>query len=244
MDFTEIRTSEELRIHLNAPYVNTIRNNIYHYTSLRSLYEIFKNKSIRFSKLAVMNDVIEMNFAENCSDYFFCLSKEPCGVECFGMWSMYGKLAEFCKEKAPEKIGVKIQFSKEIIDNLRNENVLAFHSVAYLNKENGQCFLGSQKNNNHIPIEQDVLAGYIKDGCWKYENEYRLRKTAESRETKIGVPISDTLLKDLIVYPSPVSTVEECEKRFRKLEKEYGRVSVFPNFQKNSYEGTFSVHPK
>lgn len=246
MQFENITTPEELKSHLNAPYVNMVSNNMYHYTSLETLYKIFKNKTIRFSRLKIMNDVIESNFASDCLDYFFCLSKEPYGTECFGMWAMYGNLKENNKPLVADKIGVKIQFPKTVIENLRNEDALSFHSVTYLNQISRNLYLGTMTNNNTVQIQKEILSGYVKDVCWKYENEYRLRRKFDSSCTGdfLDIPISESLLKELIIYPSPVYTVESCKRLFSELGEKSGFTSVRPVFKKNIYEGKYRIREK
>lgn len=186
------------------------------------------------------------NLQKNCEDYFFCLTKEQNTVENFGMWAMYGKITEYdSKNPTPDKIGVKIQFTEELIDNLRNDYSLMFYAVGYAN------LLGNSNSKTvvyaeEIPLLNNILAGYIKDNAWKYENEFRLRslknneKIRQVDENVCEITLSDEILKQLVVYPSPLSSVDECEKIF----KDESESTIVPKFIGNKYENKYRFKEK
>lgn len=250
MEFKDIKSSVELKNHLNSPLSNTRIKFFYHYTTIESLYKIFKNKTLHFSKMSAMNDLLEEEFASGCDDYFFCLS---CGYEAeyenFGMWSMYGNLGKNI-ENDFEK-GVKIQFPKDAIENLRNESNrnVKFHSVAYKNfifdAENAIISLG-KGDNKQISFDIEVLKGYIKDSAWQYEKEARLRIESEKNDKPSyhDLPVSENVLKKLVVYPSPDLSLDKAKKIFENLCKDQGYPSVIPCFKQNRYKESYQSKQK
>lgn len=249
MTLDKATTSEELKYCLNS---NFKFENAYHYTTLESLYKIYKNKTLRFSQLAIMNDKLECKFAKNCDEYFFCLTKADDSAENFGMWAMYGKITEYNSDNpSADKIGVKIQFPKAVIENLRNDYSLHFHAVGYGNIQkslslknlNSKIISGSVKTKNDIALNGKILAGYIKDIAWKYENEFRLGISKDNEKVELNgyrcdIKLSNEILKELVVYPSPLSSKNECEKIFRNI-KESEKLDVSPSFEENNYKDTY-----
>lgn len=243
------KTSEELKYCLNS---NFGFENAYHYTTLETLHKIYKNKTLRFSQLAVMNDKLEYKFAKNCDDYFFCLTKETGIVESFGMWALYGKITEYDSQNlSPDKIGVKIQFPKAVIDNLRNEFSLKFHAVGYgktLENRQSKIHSGTIDTENKILLDGKILAGYIKDIAWKYENEFRLEVSKNNEEITLNgsycdLKLSNEILNELVVYPSPLSSKEECINIFEKMNGT-NKLDVFPSFEENNYKATYQFNSK
>lgn len=244
-DFRNADTPEKVKFFLNAGFSFS---NAYHYTTLETLHKIFSNKTLRMSQMSKMNDLKESTIAEGCNDYFFCMTKESTSVENFGMWAMYGKIKEFDKNNLDSKakaktLGVKIQFSKKVIDNLRNDLGLSFYKVGYVDlfSDTSIVYNGEKNTKVHINIKNKILAGYIKDNAWKYEKEFRLRKSViENNDNNfIDIPISDEILKQLIVYPNPLSSVEECRKIFNDLNSDIEKSKIIPYFEKNKYENTY-----
>lgn len=146
------------------------------------------------------------------------------------------------KAKA-KTLGVKIQFSKKVIDNLRNDLGLSFYKVGYVDlfSDTSIVYNGEKNTKFHINIKNKILAGYIKDNAWKYEKEFRLRKSVIENDDNnfIDIPISDEILKQLIVYPNPLSSVEECRKIFNDLNSDIEKSKIIPYFEKNKYENTY-----
>ena len=239
-------TPEKVKFCLNS---NFSFKNAYHYTSLDTLHKIFRNKTIRFSKMSIMNDLKELDFAKNCNDYFFCLTKETDTVENFGMWAMYGKITEYDRNNLnPCSIGVKIKFSKSVIENIRNDFSVKFYKVGYANLLDGGdsiIFDGSIRTKSKILLNNDVLAGYKKDNAWKYENELRLRIKKENwKKDFFDIELSDEILKCLVIYPNPLSSVEECEAEFKKLDNIYEKSDIRPHFEENKYKNTYQFSKK
>lgn len=249
MNFEEIKNSEDLKNHLNSPLSNSHIKYFYHYTTIGTLYAIFTNKTLRFSKMSEMNDLLEKDFANGCDDYFFCLSSGyEAEYENFGMWAMYGNLGKLNTNICEN--GVKIQFSKELIENIKNESNynLKFHNVAYKNlKFNTQKTIISlgKGNNKEISFNPEILKGYVKDSAWQYEKEARFRiEQIENDKNYFYLPISENILKKLIIYPSPELSKQEAKEIFEILCKEKGFPSIFPNFEQNCYEKTYQSKQK
>ena len=244
MEFKDIKSSRDLKNHLNSPFSNTHIKYFFHYTTIENLYKIYKNKTLCFSKMSVMNDLMEKDFASGCDDYFFCLS---CGYEAeyenFGMWSMYGNLGNRLSNNVEK--GVKIQFSRAILEIIKNEsNInLKFHNVAYKNlKFNSQESIISlgKENNKKISFNSEILKGYIKDSAWQYEKEARFRiENMNNKDSHFILPVSENILKELIIYPSPELSVEEANDIFKGLCEERGYPSVLPDLEQNYYEKTY-----
>lgn len=244
MTLDSATNSDELKYCLNS---NFKFENAYHYTTLETLYKIYKNKTLRFSHLAIMNDKMEHKFAKNCDDFFFCLTKEDGSVENFGMWAMYGKITEYdSNNPTADKIGVKIQFPKAVIENLRNDFSLNFYAVGYGNILKGsksKITSGTKVTKNDIALDGKILAGYIKDIAWKYENEFRLRISKNNDKVELkgshcDVKLSNEILKEFVVYPSPLSSKKECEKKFKSIQ-ESEKLDVSPSFEENNYKDTY-----
>lgn len=222
MNVKDIKTFEELMDKIKAPEIK----NAYHYTTLESLSKIVKNKSLKLSGLRTMNDGFEMRLYGNCHDLFFCLSKSSISKESFGMWAMYGKLRTKEKDEMnPNNIGVKICFPKNSIDEICRINSLVMHSVAYADLRTDyqgnplkKVTIGSQTTSAEIKLDLDNLEGYIKDSAWAYENEIRLRKKNEDvlKDDDI-ISLTDDIISQLIVYPSPRYEADTCKKILGKL---------------------------
>lgn len=241
-----IKDSNSLVDYLKYPYYGF--SSAYHYTSLQSLYEIFKNKTLRFSRMNKMNDIFEKELFCSNKDFFFCLSKgKEDNFENFGMWAMYGNInTPHCND--PTKIGVKIYFSKEVIYKILDENkIIIPHSVAYANIIENYTNLGDLKVHvgSHTTtikdFDIDKHSGFLKDTAWQYENELRLRIPYTNErltdQTK-DIHISEDALKSFRVYPSPLYTCEECRSAFSALNKEN---CLVPTFEENAYRETVKV---
>ena len=243
--FKNANNVETIKFCLNS---NFKAKNAYHHTTLETLHKIFSFNTLRFSRLTIMNDIKELNFAEECRDYFFCLTEEKDVTENFGMWAMYGKITEYSQENPTgNNIGVKIRFTKEVIENLRNELSLKFHSVGYANlmkNDSSKISCGTITTAKDIKLDSNILAGYIKDNAWKYESEFRFRQTSSKVTEKddfIYLKISDEILSSLVVYPCPLSSKEECERIFKSLDKKDETAVVFPHFEENKYKDTYRL---
>lgn len=100
MDFKTLKNEKEIKMYLNAALSNKSWTSAYHYTSLESLYQIFKSKTLRLSNIKGMNDILESNFANDIDECFFCMSRGSGGkIENFGMWAMYGHIPDYLLEK-------------------------------------------------------------------------------------------------------------------------------------------------
>ena len=244
---TDINNSETLIAYLKDPAGGLC--SAYHYTSLESLYQIFYNKTLRFSRMSKMNDVFERELFCTNRDFFFCLSKSKEDEnENFGMWSMYGKLNEK-KSNDPEKIGVKIYFPKNVLNQIKTENErLIIHSVAYTNLvenydnyENLKVQVGSSSIMIH-DLNKDEISGFIKDTAWHYENEMRIRVpfTNENITDKTkDIEVSETILTQLKVYPSPIYELSEIEKIFKQR---CNGNNIHVNFCENRYRNSLNLN--
>lgn len=242
----DIKDTETLLSYLKNP-AGGLRS-AYHYTNLESLYQIFSNKTLRFSRMSKMNDYFEREFFCNDHDFFFCLSKSKEDEnENFGMWAMYGNLNSK-KNKEAKNIGVKIYFPKGTLKQICNENKnLYIYSVAYTN------LIDNYRNLNDFTIHVDSYdatikdfnkeqcSGFLKDTAWRYENEMRLRIPATTEnitdKTK-DISISDKILQNLKVYPSPIYDVNEIEQIFNES---CGNEKIKVNFCENKYRNSIDL---
>lgn len=242
----DISNTESLISYLKNP-AGGLRS-AYHYTTLESLYQIFSNKTLRFSRMSKMNDVFERELFCTNRDFFFCLSKSKENEnENFGMWSMYGKLNENTSDKT-DKIGIKIYFPKEVLKQIKEENEsLLVHSVAYAdlidnyeNLKNFKVYIGSSSATIQN-FDKDECSGFIKDTAWHYENEMRLRipATAERITDKTkDIKISEEILEKLKVYPSPIYELSEVEKIFKRR---CNGNNIHVNFCENRYRNSLNL---
>lgn len=240
MKIKDISNLDELLEKIKNPDIK----NAYHYTSLESLCKILQDKKLEFYSLKKMNDEFEKRFFGSCHDLFFCLSKNILTKENFGMWAMYGKL-NTKKEVSLENIkniGVKIFFPSKALKKLCSKNNLELHSVAYTNLVEKDCAndakkkytIGSQTTKKEIEFHKNRFDGYLKDIAWQYENEIRLRmKNSNVMKDKESANLDDDIISNLIVYPSPFYTAEDCQKILR----ENGYIGNI-NIQENIYRNT------
>ena len=257
MKFKDIETAEQLLQSLNAPISNPGWTMAYHYTNLESLFQIYKNKTLKLSNMTGMNDLLEKNFAKTCNDYFFCLSRgKKDNIENFGMWAMYGcirekKINDEDVTDYAKKIGVKIAFSKRILENITNQNSdLTMRLIAYGDFISGKKCLkiksGSSSSTKKELHLDNSLYGYLKDNSWSYEKELRLclsydrSENYTPKDNSVFVSINEELLKNLEVYPSPLYDTEKCYELFEKLKKHNKSESIItPNFKENKYKSLY-----
>lgn len=243
-----LRNSTEVKAFLENNYDNRSWSNAFHYTSLYNLYQIFEGHSIKFTQLSQANDVLEWEIARKTEQYFFCLSRgKKKNFDNFGMWAMYGHLKDKIQKESLEnyvkQIGVKLSFPKKELINFVKENQLSMRIIGYtpfLDVEDNKISIGSYKTKERIPISQ--LAGFVKDRSWNYEKELRIcidnKKALESMDDgKVLIPLGD-LLNHITVFPSPLYSVEECQKLFNALCKGNDNIPK-PNFEENLYYKKF-----
>lgn len=249
MAFKDIKDEEELLKYLNAPLSNSGWSSAYHYTSLETLFQIFKNKSLKVSRMNQMNDLLEYNFARDCKDYYFCLSKgKKDAYENFGMWAMYGNIKNPNKNKLSvneyaKNMGVKIYFPKYVLENfIKQTSGVSLRLIGYadfVNKtETKKVRISSSGKTLEIRPDNRFF-GYLKDNSWSYEKEIRIclsdeyKDKYEHNKNCAYLPFSEELLDDLEVYPSPLYSEEQCKECFEKL-KGSENIKV-PKFLENKY---------
>lgn len=238
--FSSLKSAEEIRKYLDKPLWH-MRHSVFHYTSLKSLLEIFKGGKLKFSRFDRTNDKIEADFVseETKKKFFFCLMRTM--EENFGMWAMYGGLTKERRDSLLEDICVKIEFDVKNLRSLIKEKNLSATTVAYtqivgMEMDKGHIFFcGSCKNTNGIQLDGDgkILSGYIKDIAWKYEKEMRLW----SRTEYVDLPCE--FLKSLKIIPSPVSSVAECKSAIKKSEYKNLLGEIESLFVENKYNGLY-----
>ncbi len=265
--FKDIQSIEALREYLDAPFSNGSWSSAYHYTTLETLFHIFKNKRLKVSQMKKMNDILEYKFADSCKDYFCCLSQgRSDNKENFGMWAMYGHIKgnsnpRNVEQIEPREIGVKIEIPKNMLRKIINYDPnINLHFVAYTNLIS---FLRNSNNKNNIirkgekvrfgynATGQEIeinkqLYGYLKDNSWSYEKELRLRlpekKAKNDNKYQIQgcdafILVTNDFLKELRIYPSPLYTVEECRNIFNNLKG--NEIILDPVFLDNPYYNLF-----
>ncbi len=245
MDFKTLKNEKEIKMYLNAALSNKNWTSAYHYTSLESLYQIFKSKTLRLSNIKGMNDILESNFANDIDECFFCMSRGSGGkIENFGMWAMYGHIRDY-DAKDPKKIGVKIEFTKEVLENLIKENSGSnLRLVAYTDliwEKNKTINFSSSTQNKNVKRFSSELHGYLKDNSWSYEKELRICvKTTEQSAEHTFINVPDYLLEKLIVFPSPLANISHCQDEYNKLVQ--GNAAIVPTFRENSYKQLFQTN--
>lgn len=240
MNVTDISELDKLIEKLTNPNVK----NAYHYTSLETLFKIYENKTLHFSRLKGMNDEFESTLFGNCRDYFFCLSKSDEEKENFGMWAMYGRLNASEELKLQQRVGVKILFPNEVIKDICERTKAIFHRIAYTDLIDGfedsmkKKFLVGSQSTGEVSFESSKLEGYVKDSSWRYENELRIRYKWDNKNfldsTKV-IDLTDENLNSLRVYPSPYYSIQDCEEILDSM----GKLSIKPVFAESKYRNSY-----
>lgn len=236
--FADLKTAEELKQYLDTPLTRKQPKEYYHYTKLSKLIEIYKNGTFKASKIKDMNDKLEKDFANNCTEYFTCLMGSA--IESFGMWAMYGGIGAHINKKKTNSYEsdayVKIKIPTDSIKTLikESEGKISIRRIAYTNlnsqliKDIKPSILYCSSLKNKIDcLNSSKLKGYIKDNAWSYEKEVRLVSKKEF------IDIS-SILNSFRIIPSPNNNIQECKLIFRRL-KGKQKLMADPIFEENVY---------
>lgn len=199
--------------------IREIPKHLYHYTSLSNLALILENKTLRFTRLDLVNDPTEATAdVENVKQLIFasCWTAEP--QDELSMWKMY----------SPHKFGVRIKLpsnpftGREQITVLEQGGAQQYTSTSCtIQRSNAPAFTKTINGPNKIYYTNDEKtlrvkchskdeiqnyfhltdAGLIKDKCWEFEKEWRYRILATP--LAMAIPFNSILL-------STITDVERC----------------------------------
>lgn len=158
---------------------------VYHYTSLNSFFRIWLSKSLLFSDVHRMNDMLENNFSccsntlnLNAIDMYLRkrgeykqislnLDYDTYTLGCMSpvMWGHYGDSGK----------GVCIELDFEILKPRLTTSML-HNRIKYVKKLTCPSFAGNitEENAYHIIERNKDEVFFQKLNCWAYENEYRI----------------------------------------------------------------------
>lgn len=230
--FEKISTHSDLKqyLHKKAKRLQHTLNKetryLCHYTNIEAAVKIIQHKTWYIGSPIKMNDGLELSHNDESKwrkIFFASFMLEP--KESIAMWSMYAQ---------PWTKGVMIRIPVEKFKNLiKNEPcihpadikskeadmsktisdaAISFHAVAYTNadsigigeKEILQC--GGEHNDCLSGVlDADILAGYVKDLAWSYENEYRLRVDVDSdmMYPAVSIGLSDDFIDSVEIVSGP-----------------------------------------
>ena len=230
MAFSSLSNSQDLCAYLDSNSRLKDTEYLYQYTTISSLINMLRSKTLHLSNAKYMNDQLEYQNGDAAVWHrllYSCFMMEE--DESIGMWGMYAQ---------PWKDGVKIAFPKaafrewvdkidEIIEisqttkqptgkkiDLDNNFHLWISAVAYsncdsLNLKKGAEILkfGGQENDLiHNASHRPELTGYIKDMAWSYEKEVRLKLQFWGNQVfeRAAIRMPEDIIDSLIITPSPL----------------------------------------
>lgn len=200
------------------------RNDLYfedtklcHYTSLESLYYILKNKTIRFTKLNILNDLDEnnlLNFKTKNDIFTFSLSFKKDSLDLFGNYTkMDGIMIEF------ENYALMQSFSNLVLKSNEKMSVSLFDFGAINYENDPQEKLVNPLLDKLKPVIANLLYDedidisingaiqfinyFYKKKPWEYESEYRIaiNLSRENLKMKIENAIVNEDSIDLMINP-------------------------------------------
>ena len=229
---TDVTDHEKLKLYLIDKAESTQR--LFHYTTFEALLSIIEGKTLRLSRLDLLNDKAEQKIGQHndiIKSYIISFTKKK---EYVSMWAMYGKssgikirldfsTSEFLKSidkfyYDSEKTKLVTFDKTKKLFNLPDKqfNPIQLSDVAYLDKDkmkirhNGGTINGLDVNDKLI----DKMTGFIKYDAWEFEKETRLRvqlnRTATNTEEKlpnyIYCAISEELINSIHITFNPWMT--------------------------------------
>ncbi len=222
----DVRSCQDLQVYLSSQLKSDQR--LYHYTSYASLVSILKYKSLRLTRIDLLNDKAEVKLSESSGYeqvYIMSFTQEK---EYVSMWAMYGALSG---------IKLRVDFSMvKLINSIDNNfyrddrrrnkiNVLGrdekhkgyfskkdflISPIVYIDKK--QNLLRYHENYfKNLTYDESMrfdLKGFLKYDVWEFEREIRLRVRACAGEESccpeyIFAGINDDLIKDLRITFNP-----------------------------------------
>lgn len=189
----EVYSSEDLLVYLSDKAKENKR--LYHYTTYEALLSIIKGRSLRLSRLDLLNDKAEQKLGyhdERLKNYVISFTQEK---EYVSMWAMYGKASG---------IKIRLDFDTKCFRNCINDfyfdsdkkNRLSFYhvnalfgkgdasepirfsDVAYLDKANMILKHNTRSFSSDLYVDRnliDKLTGFVKYDAWEFEKETRLK---------------------------------------------------------------------
>ena len=226
----DVHSVNELQIYLQEKSVSAER--LYHYTTYESLICILKNKSLRLSRMDLLNDKAEQKLGrldEHTQNYIMSFTRDK---EYVSMWAMYGR---------PSGIKIRLDFNRKLFvdainnnfyfDSLKTRKIMLYSSknpemfakkdflisdIVYFDKKTKELRHNENgfKNISAANDTIDKMTGFIKYDVWEFERETRLRVKMHNGFNNItnsmdNVPkyvyagISDDLIKDFHITFNP-----------------------------------------
>lgn len=219
----EISTFEDLTNRIYRKESGTIC----HFTSFESLILILKNRSLRMSRIDLLNDRAEKQLSECEEGELRFVTSFTGTAERVAMWAIYGGHSSLkLRLSFPRSIliqSVSDQFyfdslkehkitsdfiSKDVCDYSKKEFSLS--DVVYFDKTKNRLRFNGRAING-IPVTDDIikkLAGNIKYDAWEFENETRLSVILKQNGAKFDLSniyanISEELLDTLVITYNP-----------------------------------------
>lgn len=228
----DVTNYENLRSYLIDQAESSQR--LFHYTTFEALLSIIEGKTLRLSRLDLLNDKAEQKIGQHndiIKSYIISFTKKK---EYVSMWAMYGKssgikirldfstsaflksIDKFYYDSEKTKL-VTFNKSKKLFDLPDKPfDPIQLSDVAYLDKDKMKIRHNSGVINGLDVDEKliDKMTGFIKYDAWEFEKETRLRvqlnktvtNTEESLPNYIYCAISDELIKSIHITFNPWMT--------------------------------------
>lgn len=211
------------------------RNTLWHYTNFEALFKIIQNRSLRFTRIDCVNDLLEKeSLCRNdlyLRTYVACFNNSSC--ESIPLWSIYttkGKGVriefKFSRNKIHYCIGSLAEYN-ESIEAKKAHFLKRITDVAYMDESVHDPIIEINRNE-----ETDILfdeIAYIKGTAWEYEKETRIivvsrDNLGEETPRYLDFLIDFSELKSICITFDPwmeVATKEKIEMDVRELLKEF-----------------------
>lgn len=214
----EISTFEDLTNRIYRKESETIC----HFTSFESLILILKNRSLRMSRIDLLNDRAEKQLSQCEEGELRFVTSFTGTAERVAMWAIYGGHSSLkLRLSFPRSILIQSVRDQFYFDSLKEHKItsdfISKDVCDYSKKEfslSDVVYFDKTKNKlrfNGIPVTDDIikkLAGNIKYDAWEFENETRLSVILKQNGAKFDLSniyanISEELLDKLVITYNP-----------------------------------------
>lgn len=226
----DVKTTEQLKKYIDDITRSEVKR-LYHYTTYESLLKILKFRSIRLSRIDLMNDKAEQALSKsNINEDRYILSFTNNSKEYVSMWAMYGKASgiklriDFPIQVFRSSINDNFFFNEQCTDkipiykiatNFVTKKDFIINDVIYYDKQNNKIKHNTNPFNYLEVMDSDIdsMAGFIKYDAWEFERETRLSVLLENIRINddiknnniryIYARINDELIKNMGITYNP-----------------------------------------
>ncbi len=226
----DVQSVHDLQIYLQEKASSSER--LYHYTTYESLICILKNKSLRLSRMDLLNDRAEQKLGRSNKqnqNYIMSFTRDK---EYVSMWAMYGR---------PSGIKIRLDFNQKLLvkainnnfflDPAKTQKINLYSSntpemftkkdylvsdIVYFDKKSKEL-RHNENGFKNITAENyviDEMTGFVKYDVWEFERETRLRvkihnglynqnQHVDNTPKYIFAGINDELIKDFHITFNP-----------------------------------------